>query len=99
MREEWEKAEVTLAAQTRRQKGEGGLRKRKDSEDDARIRCSLEKESSVVFLVRYCVTGALQIRLVASSASAFSVSLRNLLRDFYLLVVRCLCLNTLMFST
>jgi len=29
VREEWEKAEVTLAARTRRQKGEGGLRKRR----------------------------------------------------------------------
>lgn len=33
MREEWEEAEVTLAARTRRQKREGDRRKRKDFED------------------------------------------------------------------
>lgn len=54
VREEWEEAKVTLAGRTRWQKGEGGPRKRKDSEDAARgFGVGLEKESPAVSLARH----------------------------------------------
>lgn len=69
VREEWEETEVTLSARMRRQKGEGGPRKRKDSEDAAQGFGVVSKRKVLPFLSYViAVTGALQTRLVASSA-------------------------------
>lgn len=68
VREEWEETEVTLSARTRRWKGEGGPRKRKDSEDAARGFGVVSKRKVLPFLSYViAVTGALRTRLVASS--------------------------------
>lgn len=82
VREEWEEAEVTPAAR-RRQTGKRSPRGRGRI---PRIRCSLEKESSAVSLVIGEQDWSLLLPLL-------SVSLRNLLRSFYLSAARCLCLQ------
>lgn len=69
MREEWEEAEVTLSTRMRKQKGEGGPRKRKDSEAAVRGFGLVSKRKVLPFLSYIIVvTGAPRTRLVASSS-------------------------------
>lgn len=91
VREEWEEAEVTLAARTWRQGAEGGLRKRKDSEDAARGFGVVSKRKVLSYVIAVTDENI--------GCFLYLYFLRNLLCGFYLLAVRCLCLNTLTSSS